>query len=131
MRCATGQQNSGKHGTFTGNQHHFKAKCFQFLSKGIHKVKKNIDNRHNLFHIFIMAVTSMGKKQSWRQGTVHTVQLSPREWWEEMLFSRLSQGSVVDNRDEHAHVAHVDLAVGVEVAHVVGIGRQAQNCIDE
>ena len=64
MRCATGQQNSGKHGTFTGNQHHFKAKCFQFLSKGIHKVKKNIDNRHNLFHIFIMAVTSMRKKNN-------------------------------------------------------------------
>lgn len=61
MRCATGQQNSSKHGTFTGNQHHFKAKCFQFLSKEIHKVKKNIDNRHNLFHIFIMAVTSMRK----------------------------------------------------------------------
>ena len=80
MRCATGQQNSGKHGTFTGNQHHFKAKSFQFSSQGDHKVKKNIVNRHNLFHIFIMTVTSMRKKkQSWGQGTVHTVQLSPRE----------------------------------------------------
>ena len=79
MRCATGQQNSGKHGTFTGNQHHFKAKCFQFLSRGIHKVKKNIDNRHNLFHIFIMAVTSMRKKTIVETGhRAHSAAVSTR-----------------------------------------------------
>ena len=76
MRCATGQQSSGKHGTFTGNQHHFKAKCFQFLSKGIHK---NIDNRHNLFHIFIMAVTSMRKKTIVETGhRAHSAAVSTR-----------------------------------------------------
>ena len=79
MRCATGQQNSGKHGTFTGNPHHFKAKCFQLSSQGIHKVKKNIDNRHNLFHISIMAVTSMRKKTIVETGhRAHSAAVSTR-----------------------------------------------------